>query len=271
MNLRDPSAPALDGLIERLQLRLNAHATAATREWWTKYLRGAASFRGVKMGDVRTAVHAWFREERLGEHLSVGQQKDLAVMLLEEAYSEDKLAGILFLQEILLPAGALDWRSDLTRFARLFDEGYIRDWSTCDWFCVKVLDPLVEQQGEACARAISEWREANSVWQRRASVVAFANLAREGDRNFPGFTEMVLDNCTHLLGSQERFAQTGVGWILRELSRSDQGRVIGFVEANLDRFSREALKNATKYLPPEVAERLLHAHLPSGARGRRRG
>ena len=267
MNLRDPSAPALDGLIERLQLRLNAHATAATREWWTKYLRGAASFRGVKMGDVRTAVHAWFREERLGEHLSVGQQKDLAVMLLEEAYSEDKLAGILFLQEILLPAGALDWRSDLTRFARLFDEGYIRDWSTCDWFCVKVLDPLVEQQGEACARAISEWREANSVWQRRASVVAFANLAREGDRNFPGFTEMVLDNCTHLLGSQERFAQTGVGWILRELSRSDQGRVIDFVEANRDRFSREGLKNATKYLPPEVAERLLHAHLPSGARG----
>jgi hypothetical protein len=54
---------------------------------------------------------------------------------------------------------------------------------------------------------------------------------------------------------------------VRELSRSEEGRVIGFVEANLDRFSREALKNATKYLPPEVAERLLRAHLPSGARG----
>ena len=108
------------------------------------------------------------------------------------------------------------------------------------------------------------------MWQRRASVVAFANLAREGDRNFPGFTEMVLDNCSHLLGSQERFAQTGVGRVLRELSRSDQSRVVGFVEANLDRFSREALKNATKYLSPEVAERLLQAHLPSGTRSRRR-
>jgi hypothetical protein len=52
MNYRDLSLPTLDGLIERLQLRLNAHATAATREWWTKYLRGAASFRGVKMEDV---------------------------------------------------------------------------------------------------------------------------------------------------------------------------------------------------------------------------
>jgi 3-methyladenine DNA glycosylase AlkD len=269
MNLPYLSSPTLDGLIERLQLRLNVHATDDTREWWTKYLRGTASFRGVKMGDVRKAVHAWFKEERLGEHLSVGQQKDLALMLLKENYSEDKLAGILFLQEILLPAGALDWHSDLPRFARLFDEGYICDWSICDWFCVKVLGSLVERQGEGCARAISQWREANSVWQRRASVVAFANLAKVGDQNFPGFTEMVLENCTHLLGSQERFVQTGVGWVLRELSRSDGGRVKGFVEANLDRFSREALKNAIKYLRPEVAGRLLRAHLSRTARGRR--
>jgi 3-methyladenine DNA glycosylase AlkD len=271
MNIRHPPAPALDGLIERLQSRLNARATAATREWWTKYLRGAASFRGVKMRDVRTALHAWFEEERLGEHLSVGRQKDLALMLLEEDHTEDKLAGVLFLQEILLPAGALDWRSDLPRLERLFDEGYIRDWNICDWFCVKVLGPLVEQQGEACARAISGWREGDGVWRRRASVVAFVNLASEGDRNFVGFTEMVLDNCSHLLKSQERFAQTGVGWVLRELSRSDEGPVIGFVGANLDRFSREGLKNATKYLPPEMAERLRQAHLQGGTRDRRRG
>ena len=56
MNLRNPPASALDDLIDRLQLRLNAIATAATREWWTEYLRGAASLRDVKMGDVRTAV-----------------------------------------------------------------------------------------------------------------------------------------------------------------------------------------------------------------------
>jgi 3-methyladenine DNA glycosylase AlkD len=82
--------------------------------------------------------------------------------------------------------------------------------------------------------------------QDSAWVVAFVDLAKHGDGNFVGFTEMVLDNCTRLLGSRERFSQTGVGWILRELSRSDEGRVIEFVEANLYRFSREALKNATK-------------------------
>ena len=119
MNLPNHFSPALEDLIERLQLRLKAHATDETREWWTKYLRGAASFRGVKMGDIRTAVHAWFEEEQVREYLSVGQQKDLVLMLLEEDYSEDKLAGVLFLQEILLPEGALDWRSEMPRFARL--------------------------------------------------------------------------------------------------------------------------------------------------------
>jgi hypothetical protein len=70
------------------------------------------------MEDIRTAVHAWFEEEQLGEYLSIGQQKDLTLMLLEEEHTEDKLAGVLFLQEILLPEGALDWRSELPRFAR---------------------------------------------------------------------------------------------------------------------------------------------------------
>ena len=108
------------------------------------------------------------------------------------------------------------------------------------------------------------------MWRRRASVVAFVNLAKKGDRNFPGFTAMVLDNCSRLLGSQERFAQTGVGWVLRELGRADEDRLISFVEANLDRFSREALKNATRYIQPEAAKSLREAHLSCGTRGRRR-
>ena len=108
------------------------------------------------------------------------------------------------------------------------------------------------------------------MWQRRASVVAFGNHASKGERNFAGFTEMVLGTCSQLLGSHERFAQTGVGWILQELSRSAEGRVIRFVEANLNRFSREGLKNATKDLPPAVSEHLRQAHFPNDTRGRRR-
>jgi len=260
MERRDPSSSTLAELIRRLQSRLDERASARTKAWWEAYLKNVIAFRGVKMDDIRSALHAWFKDERLGDVLSAAQQKDLALALLEEQVAEDKLAGILFLQEILLPAGLMDWRTDLPRFARLFSDGHIFDWSTCDWFCVRVLGPLVRREGEACARAISEWRNADDLWQRRASVVAFVNLAKAGDANFPGFTDMLLENCAALVQSQERFAQTGTGWVLRELGRADQERVIRFVEMYAEHFSREGLTYAIEKMPSEVKRRLIQVH-----------
>ena len=68
-----------------------------------------------------------------------------------------------------MPAGAVDWRRDLSRFARLFDEGHLYDWNAVDWFCVKVLGPLIEENGLACAEAIAAWRHAENLWRARAA------------------------------------------------------------------------------------------------------
>ena len=246
--------------ISKLQPRLEARTNPKTRIWWESYLRQVIPFRGVKMADIRTALHAWIAAEGIEVRLSLAQQKELALSLVCERYAEDKLAGILFLQEVLLPKGAITWQSSLPEFARLFAEGCIYDWSTCDWFCVKVLGPLVEQQGEACARGISEWRDAENLWQRRAAGVAFVNLAKHGDKNFDGFSDMLFEICATTVKHQERFAQTGVGWVLRELSVADQERVACLVQDHLDEFSTESLRNAVKKLPNPVRERLIRAH-----------
>lgn len=170
------------------------------------------------------------------------------------------MAGILFLQEMLLPKGAVKWQSDLPEFARLFAEECVTDWNTCDWFCVKVLGPLVEQQGEACARGISEWRNAKNLWQRRASGAAFVNLAKNGDANFDGFTDMLLEICAATVQHRERFARPVGGWVLRELSLAEQQRVAGFIEVHLGHLSTESLRNAVKKLPGPIKERLIQAH-----------
>ena len=167
---------------------------------------------------------------------------------------------MLFLQEILLPDAAIDWPHDLPRFAALFEQGYIYDWNTCDWFCVRVLGPLSEQQGEPCARAIMGWCAAGNLWQRRAAGVAFVNLARRGDANFPGFTAMLLATCAATVQSDERFAQTGTGWVLRELSLAAPQQVIDFVEQHIGFFSGEGLAYATAKLPAETKARMKEAH-----------
>ena len=137
--------------ITALQERLEGQADPSTKAWWERYLKHAIAFRGVKMADIRARLHAWLGEEAVTRTLTPAEQKELALELLREVYSEDKLAGILLLQEVLLPAGAVDWRTVLPQFAALFRDGHICECNTCDWFCMKVLGPLAQREGEACA------------------------------------------------------------------------------------------------------------------------
>lgn len=248
--------------IATLQARLADVAQPKTKAWWERYLKGVIPFRSVKMAGIRAALHDWINAEGLADQ-PTDRQKDLAFALLQETYTEDKLAGILYLQERLLPAGMIDWTLDLPRFAALFDDGYVYDWNTCDWLCVKVLGPLAQRDGEPCARAIAAWKDADTLWRHRASGVAFVNLAKQGDAFFPGFMTMLLEGCAATVQSPERFVQTGTGWVLRELSLADLDRVVAFITDHLPRFSREGLRTAVEKLPAPLKDDLLERHRAS--------
>jgi 3-methyladenine DNA glycosylase AlkD len=179
------------------------------------------------MADVRRIVHDWWPPDG---------DLELACRLIEEPLTEDKLAGILALAEILETG-------DLDRFARLFQEGHIHDWGVCDWFCVKVLGPLVQREHEPLplARAIAAWSDSGPLWQRRASVVAFVNLAPRPEEHFPGFVELVLATCeTITRAGKERFVQTGAGWVLRELRRASPDAVDAWLGRHGDLLTADA-------------------------------
>lgn len=213
------------------------------------------------MAEVRAELHDWYRIQGLAEGSRL-KQAGLALELIRQEHTEDKLAGMLLFGEILIPLEDPGYADLLPGFAGLFDEGHLGDWNSVDWFCVKVLGPLVERDGEPCARAIGEWRRSASLWQRRASAVAFVNVVRQGDF-FPGFLLMVLESCKELVQSSERFSQTGAGWVLREVSHVDPSLVESFVRKHLADLSREALVSSVRKLPPEVREELLRLHRTS--------
>lgn len=206
------------------------------------------------MADVRTELHAWYEAQGL-QRLPPDDQAAFALTLLREAATEDKLAGMILLQEILIPSGAPGWQELLPAFAGLFREGHLADWNSADWFCVKVLGPLTAREGEACARALGAWKKSSNLWQRRASAVGFVNLVKSDER-YPGLRRVALESCEALVASPERFAQTGAAWVLREMSRADPQVVEDFLLRNLPRMSREAAKNAMKYLPEERRQAL---------------
>jgi 3-methyladenine DNA glycosylase AlkD len=216
-----------------------------SKEWWEGYVKESAPFLGVKMADIRAIIHQWYENE-IANNLASDQQMDLALSLIEGKYTEEKLAGILFLQEILLPSEAIKYDRDLIRFAVLFKNEYIYDWNICDWFCVKVLGPLIEKEGKDCATRICAWHRAENLWQARASLVAFVPVAENND-----YYQLVEQASKVVIRRQERFAKTAVGWILRDISKQEKVLVDRFLEENIGHFNLESLKNATKYYSRE--------------------
>ena len=244
--------------IEELQKRLQSHANEATQAWWERYLRGTASFRGVRMADVRSELRGWYADHEFELWTPIAQA-EIGLNLIRATETEDKLAGVLLFQEILIPKGEPRWDALLPSFESLFEDGHLADWNAVDWFCVKALGPLIERDGQPCGRAISEWRSGSTLWQRRASAVAFVNHAKR-EELFPGMHDLLLKSCRALVANPERFSQTGAGWVLRELRRSAPEAVLEFVSENADRMSREALRNAIKGFPEATRAQILRTH-----------
>ena len=229
----------LHTLKKNLQSRISKFSDRKTKAWWEQYVKHHTTFRGVGIPKIRNELKAWYKEEHIGT-LPLHRQLHLALSFFADTYAEDKLAGILFLQLYLYRK--CDYKTLLSKFELIFDRGYIYDWNVCDWFCVKVLGPLIQENGMPCARAVARWSHADNVWQARCAVVAFARLTEER-----AFTPLLLESCAVLIKREERFAKTGVGWILRELSKTNKRVVVDFINAHAKYFSTESMRNATKY------------------------
>lgn len=241
---RDPAA-----LVRRLQDTLDGLSSGATKAWWQRYLKGAIDFRGVGIPQIRSALADW-RSAGGVASWPADDQFALALRLIEEPVAEDKLAGVLFLQEYLY--GAVPWRESVRQYGSLFDRGLIADWNTCDWFCVRVLGPTIAAHGRACARTVSGWSRSPGLWKARASVIAFVPVMAQ-----VGYHPLVLRSSAVLIRRDERFAKTAVGWILRELAKHDPGTVIAFVDEQLPYFSTERVRNALKHLPEATRRKFL--------------
>jgi len=228
--------------LDELTNRLRSLADPAKKMWWERYLKGEIEFLGVPMADIRTAIHAWVDSAGM----DADEAREAALALLRRPLAEEKLAGILLLQERVAPAGALLPTRDLPVIARLFDDGHIWEWSTTDWLCVRVIGPMVAAGGRPVAAMVAGWVAAPGLWRRRAAVVAFVPVAGGGETTAPWLVDTVLEVCAATVSDRARFAQTAIGWVLRELSGPAPDRTHGFVLAHRASMSREATRMAAR-------------------------
>jgi len=205
----------------------------------------------VGIPDIRKQLALW-REEYGIATWSKEDQLRIALRLFESPLAEDKLAGILFLQDYLY--NQFDWEPLLEKYEQLYLRRLIFDWNTCDWLCVRVLGPTIAKNGPPCAKAIAAWRHSNNLWLARSSVVAFVPVSSDR-RYYP----LILKSCDVLIQRDERFAKTAVGWILRDMSKHDEDSVREFVKKHLRSFSIETIKNAFKRFDKNEQKKYMHS------------
>lgn len=236
--------------ISELQRRLDAAASNKTKRWWEKYLRGTAAFRGVGIPQIREILVSWRHDTGVAA-LPLDKQLDIALALFQVPITEDKLAGTLLLQNYL--RSQFHWRDLLPRYETLYKRNLIYDWNTCDWFCVRVLGPMLSESGMPFARALSKWREASHLWQARSAAVPFIKVA--GDDTYHPLIKTI---CSILIARPERFAKTAVGWVLRDVSKHDPDFVLHFLNSRSQHFSLESARNALKYIDRKTSDPVLN-------------
>lgn len=167
-------------------------------------------------------------------------QIDFLDTLMQQAFSELKLAAILFIQ--------LHWKSDMVSeklliTSRWFDDEWISDWNVCDWLCVRLLSPALNKRPDLAIAAFTEWNVGANLWKARASLVPFAQA-----KSLPDHSATVLRFSQVLIMRDERFCKTPVGWVLRVYPRIDRKFINDFLSLHKDWTTTEVIKNATKYI-----------------------
>ncbi len=88
--------------IKHLKSSLDKKSDKNLKNWWENYVKNGAPFRGVKMGVIRSLFHK-YHKQNIENNMDNNEQIQLALALIREDYAEEKLVGILFLDEILIP------------------------------------------------------------------------------------------------------------------------------------------------------------------------
>ncbi|KAB2368777.1 DNA alkylation repair protein [Actinomadura montaniterrae] len=137
-------------------------------------------------------------------------------------------------------------------------EHLIRDsesWAQVDHLAEKVVGRLIVRYSELAA-VLDAWVRDPYMWIRRTSLLALLPGVRSGTPD--------LDRLTRygdvLIDEKEFFIRKALGWVLRELSKTDPAWVVAWVERHIADVSGVTFREAVRRLPAPDADRLLTAY-----------
>ncbi|MCU0414357.1 MAG: DNA alkylation repair protein [Ignavibacteriaceae bacterium] len=221
-----------------IRQELVKHHDAKKAKWLENYVKHDIKSLGIGIPQIRSIVQRVYNQNKLNE-LSLSKQKKLLNELIQREYAEEKLAAIIYVQLYLKDT---DVKFQLSMISSWFDKRWVYDWNICDWLCVRLLSPLVDKYPKQTIAELKKWNKDKYLWKARASLVPFAQC-----KTLKEHLKVANEFSTFLIKREERFCKTAVGWILREISKSDNNYVKNFLDLHKQFITLEVIKNSQKY------------------------
>lgn len=230
----------------RLKRELRKLADPATRASQQRFSKEPLRSIGVRTPDVRRLVGLAAAEYRRAGS-TFDQILAIADRLWRSGILEERSLAVLLLSKF---KRHLD-RSHWPHFEAYVDS--LSNWGETDGLCGCVLAPLLESD-PALLQKLMPWTRSPNRWRRRAAAVALVPAARRGRHH-----DSAYDICDRLADDRDDLVAKAVGWLLKEISRTQPQKVADYLLQNRQRLSRTTIRYAAEKLPATLRTRVLKA------------
>lgn len=223
-------------LVERIRHELAASGDPDRAVQQQRYMKSALPFHGVSMPDVRRIVRSALRDHPIDD------QRDLVrtvTQLWDEVTHREQWYAALGILRAPRHRPLRDGH-----LLHLYDHLVVTGcwWDVVDDVATHCLRELLVREPAELGELMRSWSIDEHLWRRRASLVC--QVGAKGDTDLGLLHDVVVAN----VGDSDFFVRKGIGWALRDYSRTDPEWVRRFVAANETVMSPLSVREATKHL-----------------------
>lgn len=198
-----------------------------------RYMRSAMPYRGVQTPQWRPLARRLARERPAADVPAL-------VATVHELWH-----GARFREELYVAlelTGGRRWV--LLELLPLYEELIVDGawWDFVDLLAIHRVGPLLRARPDEVTPVVRAWAERDDPWLRRASVICQVGSKAATDTRL--LTFCVEANIDY----RDFFLRNGIGWALRQYSRTDPAWVAAFVDGH-PRLSALSRREATRHLP----------------------
>jgi len=222
---------------------LRHHSTKKHREASLRFFKEHVNPYGVRHEQMRDLLKKYtpvVREIGAKEYLPVAEK------LLADGWFEEGELAIKLMENF-----EKDYDQTTMKLFEKWVDDYIKNWAHCDWFCTRLVGRLIEKDPSLAAEVV-HWTKSRNRWKRRASAVSFVLHARKG--RFLDYVFLVAETLLH---DKNDMVQKGVGWMLKEATKSNEAEVVEFIRQRKHNMPRTMLRYAIEKLPTKLRKELM--------------